>query len=231
MSARADQPGRRHRQAARGRRGQGQQDPGQERPDGECRPARAGAPSPADGSGATRDRDGPTGGALRRRGRAEPHGVRVPVRRADLLRVVLLVSDGPRGHPQLPAEQLRRPGRRGSGSTTSARCSRTRRSASAWRNTAAVHRAGPASSASPSRSSLAVVLNELRHAKAYLRFVVYLPVMLPPAVARPAVQVVLRPGRRPVQPDRSASSHLPAAELARLHQHGARLPGDRRPPG
>lgn len=29
---------------------------------------------------------------------------------------------------------------------------------------------------------LAVVLNELRHAKAYLRFVVYLPVMLPPAV-------------------------------------------------
>ncbi|HZX06161.1 sugar ABC transporter permease, partial [Kribbella sp.] len=30
---------------------------------------------------------------------------------------------------------------------------------------------------------LAVVLNELRHAKAYLRFVVYLPVMLPPAVA------------------------------------------------
>jgi multiple sugar transport system permease protein len=30
---------------------------------------------------------------------------------------------------------------------------------------------------------LAVVLNELKHAKAYLRFVVYLPVMLPPAVA------------------------------------------------
>ncbi|GII67990.1 sugar ABC transporter permease [Sphaerisporangium melleum] len=30
---------------------------------------------------------------------------------------------------------------------------------------------------------LAIVLNELRHAKAYLRFVVYLPVMLPPAVA------------------------------------------------
>src|ERR1700754_3163693 len=30
---------------------------------------------------------------------------------------------------------------------------------------------------------LAVVLNELRHAKAYLRFVVSLPVMLPPAVA------------------------------------------------
>ena len=30
---------------------------------------------------------------------------------------------------------------------------------------------------------LAVVLNELRHAVAYLRFVVYLPVMLPPAVA------------------------------------------------
>ncbi|MCO5971301.1 carbohydrate ABC transporter permease [Actinoallomurus soli] len=29
----------------------------------------------------------------------------------------------------------------------------------------------------------AVVLNELRHARAYLRFVVYLPVMLPPAVA------------------------------------------------
>lgn len=29
----------------------------------------------------------------------------------------------------------------------------------------------------------AVVLNELRHAQAYLRFVVYLPVMLPPAVA------------------------------------------------
>ena len=29
---------------------------------------------------------------------------------------------------------------------------------------------------------LAVVLNELRHARAYLRFVVYLPVMLPPAV-------------------------------------------------
>ncbi|ACZ88170.1 carbohydrate ABC transporter permease [Streptosporangium roseum] len=28
----------------------------------------------------------------------------------------------------------------------------------------------------------AIVLNELRHAKAYLRFVVYLPVMLPPAV-------------------------------------------------
>jgi multiple sugar transport system permease protein len=30
---------------------------------------------------------------------------------------------------------------------------------------------------------LAVVLNELKHAKAYLRFVIYLPVMLPPAVA------------------------------------------------
>ncbi|MCC5574182.1 sugar ABC transporter permease [Microtetraspora sp. AC03309] len=30
---------------------------------------------------------------------------------------------------------------------------------------------------------IALVLNELRHAKAYLRFVVYLPVMLPPAVA------------------------------------------------
>lgn len=30
---------------------------------------------------------------------------------------------------------------------------------------------------------LAVVLNELKHAKAYLRLVVYLPVMLPPAVA------------------------------------------------
>jgi multiple sugar transport system permease protein len=29
---------------------------------------------------------------------------------------------------------------------------------------------------------LAIILNELRHAKAYLRFVVYLPVMLPPAV-------------------------------------------------
>jgi multiple sugar transport system permease protein len=29
----------------------------------------------------------------------------------------------------------------------------------------------------------AIVLNELRHAQAYLRFVVYLPVMLPPAVA------------------------------------------------
>ncbi|GAA2597868.1 sugar ABC transporter permease [Actinomadura fulvescens] len=29
----------------------------------------------------------------------------------------------------------------------------------------------------------ALVLNELRHARAYLRFVVYLPVMLPPAVA------------------------------------------------
>ncbi|MER7355462.1 carbohydrate ABC transporter permease [Nonomuraea dietziae] len=29
----------------------------------------------------------------------------------------------------------------------------------------------------------AVILNELRHAKAYLRFVVYLPVMLPPAVS------------------------------------------------
>ncbi|MBP2705146.1 sugar ABC transporter permease [Microbispora sp. RL4-1S] len=29
----------------------------------------------------------------------------------------------------------------------------------------------------------AVVLNELRHARAYLRFVVYLPVMLPPAVS------------------------------------------------
>ncbi|MEV4161563.1 carbohydrate ABC transporter permease [Nonomuraea dietziae] len=29
----------------------------------------------------------------------------------------------------------------------------------------------------------AIVLNELRHAKAYLRFVVYLPVMLPPAVS------------------------------------------------
>ncbi|SFK99979.1 carbohydrate ABC transporter membrane protein 1, CUT1 family [Streptosporangium canum] len=28
----------------------------------------------------------------------------------------------------------------------------------------------------------AIILNELRHAKAYLRFVVYLPVMLPPAV-------------------------------------------------
>jgi multiple sugar transport system permease protein len=30
---------------------------------------------------------------------------------------------------------------------------------------------------------IAIVLNELRHAKAYLRFIVYLPVMLPPAVA------------------------------------------------
>jgi multiple sugar transport system permease protein len=30
---------------------------------------------------------------------------------------------------------------------------------------------------------IAIVLNELRHARAYLRFVVYLPVMLPPAVA------------------------------------------------
>jgi multiple sugar transport system permease protein len=29
---------------------------------------------------------------------------------------------------------------------------------------------------------IAIVLNELRHARAYLRFVVYLPVMLPPAV-------------------------------------------------
>ncbi|MEU4697522.1 carbohydrate ABC transporter permease [Nonomuraea dietziae] len=29
----------------------------------------------------------------------------------------------------------------------------------------------------------AIILNELRHAKAYLRFVVYLPVMLPPAVS------------------------------------------------
>jgi len=30
--------------------------------------------------------------------------------------------------------------------------------------------------------ALAIILNELRHAKAYLRFVVYLPVMVPPAV-------------------------------------------------
>ncbi|WP_067817081.1 carbohydrate ABC transporter permease [Actinomadura kijaniata] len=31
--------------------------------------------------------------------------------------------------------------------------------------------------------AIAIVLNELRHARAYLRFVVYLPVMLPPAAA------------------------------------------------
>ncbi|MBO2459667.1 carbohydrate ABC transporter permease [Actinomadura violacea] len=31
--------------------------------------------------------------------------------------------------------------------------------------------------------AVAIVLNELKHARAYLRFVVYLPVMLPPAVA------------------------------------------------
>ncbi|TMR39162.1 carbohydrate ABC transporter permease [Actinomadura geliboluensis] len=31
--------------------------------------------------------------------------------------------------------------------------------------------------------AIAIVLNELRHARGYLRFVVYLPVMLPPAVA------------------------------------------------
>ncbi|MDL4818044.1 carbohydrate ABC transporter permease [Actinomadura opuntiae] len=31
--------------------------------------------------------------------------------------------------------------------------------------------------------AIAIVLNELKHARAYLRFVVYLPVMLPPAVA------------------------------------------------
>ena len=53
----------------------------------------------------------------------------------DLLRVLLLVSDGPRSHPQLPADQLRRPTRAGSAWTTSSTVIEDPPFRTAWMNT------------------------------------------------------------------------------------------------
>ena len=99
----------------------------------------------------------------------------------------------------------------------------------AWQNTVDVH---------PARAALgyavpfvvALVLNELRHARAYLRFVVYLPVMLPPASALLLFKWFYDPGAGPVQPD----PRLPPPARPRTGstpRHRADLAGHRRRPG
>ncbi len=77
---------------------------------------------------------------------------------------------------------------------------------------------------------LAIVLNELRHAKAYLRFVVYLPVMLPPAVAVLLFKWFYDPGAGLFNQMLDVFAP-PAAELARLHQYRADLAWCSCPPG
>ncbi len=66
---------------------------------------------------------------------------------------------------------------------------------------------------------VAILLNELRHAKGYLRVLVYLPVMLPPAAGAVPVQVLrVRPERGgPVQrgPARAAPADVAVAAVAR----------------
>ncbi len=54
--------------------------------------------------------------------------------------------------------------------------------------------------------AVAIVLNELRHARGYLRFVVYLPVMLPPIVS-----VLLFAGSTARAPDCSTRSSTSSA--------------------
>lgn len=73
---------------------------------------------------------------------------------------------------------------------------------------------------------VAIVLNELRHARAYLRVLVYLPVMLPPVAACAALQVLLQPGLRALQPH---SEDAPSADvtMAGLVPHGDDLGGHR----
>ena len=61
------------------------------------------------------------------------------------------------------------------------------------------------------------MLNELRHARAYLRFVVYLPVMLPPIVAVLLFKWFYDPGPGLFN-QILGFFHLPGLQLARLHR-------------
>ena len=145
---------------------------------------------------------------------------------AALLRVLLLVPDGPGGHARASSRQLRGPSPSGSGWTTSRTVFDDPAVRTAWRNT--VMFTGLAlifGFAVP--FVVAIVLNELRHAQGFFRFVVYLPVMLPPVVSVLLWQVVLRPRHRPVQPGAAASCTCPASQLARRRRHRADLAGHR----
>ena len=78
---------------------------------------------------------------------------------------------------------------------------------------------------------VAILLNELRHAQGYLRVLVYLPVMLPPASALLLFAYFYNPSVRPVRRHLAHSAPpdvavgLPARH--RLYQHGDDLGGDR----
>ena len=75
---------------------------------------------------------------------------------------------------------------------------------------------------------VAIVLNEFRHAQGYLRVLVYLPVMLPPAAGAVAVQVPLRPERRGhLQLHPHARSDLPHVAVGPVAGHHDALAGDR----
>ena len=70
---------------------------------------------------------------------------------------------------------------------------------------------------------VAILLNEFRHAKGYLRVLVYLPVMLPPASALFLFKYSLRPERRgPVQRDPKSRSACPRRSgCSRRHDDAA----------
>ena len=71
---------------------------------------------------------------------------------------------------------------------------------------------------------VAILLNEFRHAKGYLRVLVYLPVMLPPRLGAAAVQVLLRPGRRAVQRRSCGTLHLPTSQWVQSPHRPDRMP-------
>ena len=59
---------------------------------------------------------------------------------------------------------------------------------------------------------VAILLNEFRHAKGYLRLLVYLPVMLPPASALLLFKLLLRPELRACSTTILRHLHLPTSQ-------------------
>ncbi len=167
-------------------------------------------------------------GEVSRKVIGQPHRPRVPARRGDLLRVLLVVPDGPRIHHELPADPPRRHdlGRLGELHPGLARPA----FGQAWRNTLyftllalVIGYALP--------FFIAIMLNEFRHAQGYLRVLVYLPVMLPPASGLLLFKYAYDPDDGGIFNFILHTLHLPTSQWVQSPDDDDRRRWSSRPPG